>query len=161
MRMAQADRVTAIVLAVLGLAMLAGGWTMDRLEIRRIHPASIPGLVPMILGALLTLCAGLLWRSARSAEGHGAEPFLSGGSWSRLIATGGICTFYALILIGWLPFFWATALFVAGFGLLFAWPRDAGLRSAGLAIARSAGFGLVVALATALLFEQVFLVRLP
>ena len=42
MRMAQADRIAAVVFLALGLAMLAGGWTMDRLEARRIHPASIP-----------------------------------------------------------------------------------------------------------------------
>ncbi|CAN0603617.1 unnamed protein product, partial [Ectocarpus sp. 12 AP-2014] len=43
-----ADRLTAVVLCLLGLAMTWGGFEMDRLEIRRIHPASIPGLVPMI-----------------------------------------------------------------------------------------------------------------
>ena len=48
MKMAMADRLTAIVLLVIGLALLVGGWTMDRLEVRQIHPASIPGLVPMI-----------------------------------------------------------------------------------------------------------------
>ena len=59
MQMAKADRVTAIVFLALGLAMLVGGWQMDRLEIRQIHPASIPGLLPMILGGLLALCRGL------------------------------------------------------------------------------------------------------
>ena len=37
-----ADRLTAIVLFGLGLAMAWGGFEMDRLEIRRIHPSSIP-----------------------------------------------------------------------------------------------------------------------
>jgi hypothetical protein len=48
---ATADRLTSLVLFSLGVAMLIGGYTMDRLEIRHIHPASIPGLVPMILGS--------------------------------------------------------------------------------------------------------------
>ena len=54
---ARADQVTALVFFVLGVAMAIGGYTMDRLEVRQIHPASIPGLVPMILGGLLALCA--------------------------------------------------------------------------------------------------------
>ena len=72
---ARADRVAAMVLFAIGMASLYGGWAMDRLEVRRIHPASIPGLVPMILGLLLAVCAGLLWLSARrerpAAEGGG------------------------------------------------------------------------------------------
>ena len=47
MTMAMADRLTAGLLFLLGLALLVGGYTMDRLEIRQIHPASIPGLVPI------------------------------------------------------------------------------------------------------------------
>ncbi|MBD3625750.1 MAG: hypothetical protein HUJ24_10345, partial [Rhodobacteraceae bacterium] len=39
-----ADRVTAAVLFALGAGMSYGGYVMDRLEIRQIHPASIPGL---------------------------------------------------------------------------------------------------------------------
>lgn len=161
MRMAQADRVCAVVLASLGLGMLAGGWTMDRLEIRNIHPASIPGLVPIILGALMTLCAVLLFRSAGREGRHGEEPFLTGGSWPRLLATAAICTIYALVLVGWLPFFWSTAIFVTAFGALFSWPSDADGRAAAITIVRSAVFGILVAFCTALLFERVFLVRLP
>ena len=52
---ARADLITAIVLLALGLAVFYFSWTMDRLEVRRISPATIPGLVPMILGAALAL----------------------------------------------------------------------------------------------------------
>ena len=55
-----ADRLTAVAFFALGAAMAWGGFVMDRLEIRHIHPASIPGLVPMVLGGALMICAVLL-----------------------------------------------------------------------------------------------------
>ena len=61
----RADQVAAVVFFLLGMAMLVGGYTMDRLEIRQIHPASIPGLVPMILGAVMMFCASFLYANAR------------------------------------------------------------------------------------------------
>ncbi|MFN4211974.1 MAG: hypothetical protein ACK4G5_15505, partial [Devosia sp.] len=57
---ARADLITAVVLIALGLLVTYLSWTMPRLEARRIHPATIPGLVPIMLGVLLTLCGGLL-----------------------------------------------------------------------------------------------------
>ena len=54
--MAKADLLTGVVLLALGLAMLYGGFAMDRLTIRQIHPASIPGLVPVGLGLALAVC---------------------------------------------------------------------------------------------------------
>lgn len=161
MRMAQADRLTAFVLFVLGIAMLTGGWTMDRLEIRKIHPASIPGLVPIILGILLAICAILLWRESRSKNDHTDAPFLADGSWTRLGLTTGLCIVYALVLVGWLPFFWATALFVTAFAAVFAWPVNGDMQKRIRSLVMVSVFGLAMALSTSLLFEKLFLVRLP
>lgn len=161
MRMAQADRIAAVVFLVLGLAMLAGGWTMDRLELRRIHPASIPGLVPMILGGLLSLCAVLLWATASRDATRAAEPFLADGSWTRLALTAGTCVAYALVLVGWLPFLWSTFLFVTVFALLFSWPDGPDLRARAKAGLSAVVLGLGIAFGTATLFAEVFLVRLP
>ena len=159
MLMSTADRATAIVLAALGLAMAVGGYRMDRLEIRQIHPASIPGLVPMILGVLMVLCAALLWRAA--AQGEAEDAAFVGGSWTRLGTTAAICLTYALVLVGWLPFFWATAIFVAGFAAVFAWPEDGGRSRRIRSLAFAAVLGIGIAAATSVLFAEVFLVRLP
>lgn len=161
MRMAQADRLTAIALLMLGLAMLAGGWGMDRLEVRRIHPASIPGLVPMILGLLLAVCAGLLWRAAGSGDARGDAPVLTGGSWSRLGLTALTCVIYALGLVGWLSYFWATAIFTTAFALIFSYPVNGTPRARTVAVGGAMALGLGVAFGSALLFEKLFLVRLP
>lgn len=161
MHMALADRLTAILLFMLGLALLAGGYTMDRLEIRQIHPASIPGLVPMILGVLLSLCAALLFRSSFRAQERNGERMLSGGSWARLAITAGICTVYALGLVGRLPYFWATFIFTTCFALIFSFPLDGARRAQIISVVGALALGFGVALGSSLLFEKLFLVRLP
>lgn len=161
MRMAQADRVTSYVFFLLGIAMLVGGWTMDRLEVRQIHPASIPGLVPIILGGLLALCAVLLWVQSHKDVAGADAPFLQNGSWARLGITAMLCGIYALVLVGWLPFFWATALFVAAFTGVFSWSMDGQASDHLKTLLAVVAFGLLMSLGTSQLFEKVFLVRLP
>lgn len=161
MTMALADRLTAGLLFMLGLALLAGGYTMDRLEIRQIHPASIPGLVPMILGVLLALCAALLARSSFKADPRNEALVLSGGSWARLGITAAICTIYALGLVGWLSYFWATFLFAASFALIFSFPTDGDRRAQAVSVLAALVLGGAVALGSSLLFRELFLVRLP
>ncbi|RNF33307.1 tripartite tricarboxylate transporter TctB family protein [Paracoccus methylarcula] len=158
LRMTTADRMTAVVLFVLGVAMAAGGWTMDRLEIRQIHPASIPGLVPIILGILLAVCAIFLWRSTLQTTEAENEQVMADGSWLRLVLTGGICVLYALVLVGALPFIWATAAFVFGFTLIFSWPDR---KNKLVAVAVSLLFGIGISYGISALFEHAFLVRLP
>ena len=96
----RADVVTAIVLLALGLAMLMGGLGMDRLEIRQIHPLSIPGLVPIALGAALAISAVILLigavRDGALKARAGAE--MPEGLW-RLGAAVGLCFAYPLLLI--------------------------------------------------------------
>jgi hypothetical protein len=151
-----ADRVAAVLLAALGAAMLVGGYTMGRLEMRQIHPASIPGLVPMLLGGAMVICAVLLFISAPAAPREpAAEP---GAASNRNLAIAmGLCCTYALALVGRVPFPLATALFVAAFVAVFRPRRTRG--PAGYALA--AGYGIVAAVAISALFRYGFLVRLP
>ena len=156
---ATADRITSIVLFALGAAMLAGGFTMDRLEIRQIHPASIPGLVPMILGAALMLCAVLLFGSA--ARGEAGEGAAERVSWTDLLVATGFSVGYALLLVGRLPFALATALYIGSFVVWFSWPSDRS-RAARLKVVGGAMvFAVVAAVGISALFRFGFLVRLP
>ncbi len=161
---AAADRLTSVVLFAVGTAMLIGGYTMDRLEIRQIHPASIPGLVPMVLGGSLMLCAALLFTSAERRV-RAAAPEASAGdggvSWSNLLATAVLSTVFALLLVGRLPFAVSSALYITVFIAYFSWPRGAGgkqkLKVAALAVMS----GVVASASISLLFRYGFLVRLP
>ena len=154
---ARADRIAAVVLFVLGIAMLYGGYAMDRLEIRQIHPASIPGLVPMLLGAVLAICAAMLFAGAREAD----EPAPENVSWANAGIALGLCLVYAVVLVGRVPFFPATAAFVAVFAGVFRW-RDARETASPARVAvLSAVFGIAVSAAVSALFRYGFLVRLP
>ncbi len=156
---ATADRISAVVFFALGAAMLVGGYTMDRLEIRQIHPASIPGLVPMILGAALMICAVLLFLGARRSPGEVA-PAATGSI--RAMATAALLSvLYAVGLVGRVPFEVATALYVTVFMAVFSWPAGTGVMGKAKAVAIAAGFGVVVSFAVSTLFRVGFLVRLP
>ena len=170
---ARADKIMAFVLFALGLAMLIGGYTMDRLEIRDIHPASIPGLLPMILGATMMVCAVLLFVSARNggapADTSQARPVASAvgrsaSEWHSLralVAAAGYCIVYALVLVGNMPFVVATAIFIAAFTIHFTFDPEKSWRDRAIVAAIAVGFAIVCAAAVSALFRYAFLVRLP
>ncbi|QDL94634.1 hypothetical protein FDP22_22445 (plasmid) [Paroceanicella profunda] len=157
----RADRLTAAVLLALGLAFLAGGAMMDRLEIRHIHPASIPGLVPMFLGAILALCAVLLLLGARGPASETDAQNALDVSTPNLWITLGLTLVYALGLVGRVPFTPATAVFIACFVAVFTWPAERDGRERLMTLGRSAVYGLALALVVSTLFRDGFLVRLP
>ena len=157
---ARADRVTAVVFFALGAAMAWGGYTMDRLEIRQIHPASIPGLVPMILGGALMVCAALLFRGAGDEAAPAEEEAGPEGSWSHLLTAAGWSVFYALGLVGRMPFAVATAIYLAGFVGWFLWRDVRPERPARTALGVVA-FAVLTAVSVSALFRYGFLVRLP
>jgi putative tricarboxylic transport membrane protein len=68
-----------------------------------------------------------------------------------------LCLLYAPGLLGRLPFMWATGLFVFAFVAAFSFERARPIRS----LMGAAAMALGVAVGVDLLFEQVFLVRLP
>lgn len=159
-----ADRVTAAILFALGAGMSYGGYVMDRLEIRQIHPASIPGLVPIILGLVLMLCAVLLANGTRrSTPQEASAPAATtedGQSFSNFAFTALWCGVYALGMVGRMPFWAATAIFIFGFSGWFLIPAVQGssrLRHAVLLVL----FAGIMAVSISALFRYGFLVRLP
>jgi len=162
---ARADLLTAIVLVALGLVIFYFSWTMPRLENRHVHPATIPGLVPMLLGAALSLCGGLLlWRSARiEAPGgwHGLAALFGTTQALRVMVILGLALVHTLVLVGWLPFWAAAMLFIFAFIMVFeTWLSEAPVNPLSsllwaIAIAVTGGGGIYY------VFERIFLVRLP
>lgn len=158
--MARADLWTGAVLLALATAVIWGAWSMDRLEVRRIHPLSAPGLVPGILGLALGACAVVLIAGAgRRAVGNPLAGADRAALW-RLALCLALTLAYPLVLVGALPFWLATSLFVAAFVAAFEWaprPPAAHARALGLALLMGAVAGPVVAY----VFQELFLVRLP
>jgi len=152
-----ADKVTAAVLFLLGAGMSWGGFTMDRLEMRDIHPGSIPGLVPIILGLALMGCAVLLFAGTRDKSREVAE---TGESWQDFAIAAAGSVVYAVAMVGNVPFVVATTIYIAAFVWWFTRPATdeaGGLRRVVIAV----GFGAVVSVAISVLFRYGFLVRLP
>lgn len=162
---ARADLITALVFVGLGIAIAYMSWTMDRLEVRRIQPATIPGLVPFFLGVFLTLCGGLLaWRSYRlSRPGSGASLLGLLVSWAavRVYIVAVLAFVYTLGLVGRMPFWLASCLFIFSFIMLF----ETVFADEKQPLLRSLFWAVVVALVGGLgiffVFERIFLVRLP
>jgi len=155
---ARADQVTAVVFFVLGVAMAVGGYTMDRLEIRQIHPASIPGLVPMALGVLLALCAIGLYLGARKKVD---APPTDGDSMSNLWFAAFYTIAYALGLVGRMPFELATGIFITVFVMHFTYGRLAEGRHPAIWIGSALLYAVICSVAVSALFRYAFLVRLP
>lgn len=162
---ARADLLTAVVLVILGLAIFYYAYTMPRLEARRIHPATIPGLVPMALSAILVLLGGLLGVKAWKGQGD--------GSWAdffavfrtleaaRAVAALAMVLIFALGLVGWLPFWAASMLFLFAFIVTM----EAVLTSEQVNLPKTLIWASVTAIVAGAgiyyLFAELFLVRLP
>ena len=72
----RSDFLSALGWMALGIAILIGSVTMDRLENQDINPYTIPGLLPGLLGIAMTILGALLglrsWRPHLLAAGNRA-----------------------------------------------------------------------------------------
>ena len=168
-QMSRADLIAGVLFFVLAVATVYGSWTMDRLEVRQIFPLSAPGLLPGLLGLALALTSALLILkslkkedAANSSAAPPPEPRTEEDRRApvRLALALALCFGYALGLVGLLPFWLATATFVAAFILVFEWTDADSPRRLSTA-AWAVGIGLVTGLSTAYAFSEIFLVRLP
>ena len=163
--MIKADLLASLFFIVLSATTIYGAWTMDRLANRRINPMTAPGLVPGLLGAALLICGIVLaLRSLRTPAATGWSA-LGANVISSAAQRAGVVLVLALVytlgLIGLVPFWLATGLFVFAFILVFeAWlaePRRSLLRSLPWAL----GLAVATAAIVTIVFERAFLVRLP
>jgi len=146
--------------AAFGLLIVVESLRMDRFTSMGATLYTMPGLVPGILGSLLVLLGAWLgvrgyrrWRLHRGMVDAAARPLLN-----RRIVTMLVTTLaYSVGLIGRVPFMLATALFVSVFVYLFTPAEATPTRRAVVALLA----GSITALVVVLVFERVFLVRLP
>jgi Tripartite tricarboxylate transporter TctB family len=165
--MVRADLVTGLVLVALGGAVVVESLRMPRFEHLNINPYTVPGLVPGALGAvILVLGAALFVRAARAGGGRaggraGPAAWLTDPGVRRLLLAVGLCVGYAAGLVGRLPFWLATFLFVTGFVALFEWPLATTRSERARRIAFALVFGALISAVVTLVFQKIFLVRLP
>jgi hypothetical protein len=164
----RSDFLSAIGWMGLGIAILIGSLTMDRLENQDINPYTIPGLLPGLLGIAMTILGALLaarsWRSGLLApivRGSASTPHADR---KRLVLVLGLCLAFGVILVGHgLPFWLAAAIFVsvAILSLQSRQRQSAGQKLSLRMIAGAMAIGLGAGLAITLVFQELFLVRLP
>jgi len=161
---ARADAVSGAIWLAIGAAIVAGSWNMDRLEKQGVQWFAAPGLVPGILGlfivsaALLIVGRSLARLSRGEAGTHAPEP----GYLRRTALTLALCLAFAVGLVGHgLPFGVAAAiyLFVHIFLLQLPERRARGEIARGVLVA--GGVAVAAAIAVTLVFQDLFLVRLP
>jgi putative tricarboxylic transport membrane protein len=156
----RADLLAAILLFTFGVAVVALALRMPTFAEQSGTGLTAPGIVPGFHGVVLALLAMMLGVRAlrRGAARAGRAPSMAADAGALLLAAG-LGTLYAAGLVGRLPFWLATALFVFAFTAAFEWgngPRGR-LRRLIEAAAIALGTGIVVTL----VFEKLFLVRLP
>jgi putative tricarboxylic transport membrane protein len=163
-RMARVDLIASAIFIALGVAVAYLSWTMPRLEARGVHPLTVPGLVPGMLGLLLAICGLIvLVRALRSARTPWRTFFagLAGNESLRASVVGLLVLVYTLGLVDRLPFWAATALFVLAFILIFETYMTDAPKPLLKSLPWAAGISVVTALAVTVVFERAFLVRLP
>jgi hypothetical protein len=201
----RADLVSGGIWMVVGIAVAIGSWTMDRLEKQGVPAFAAPGLVPGMLGVLITVAGlaivlrslqrGAMAGSAAAGPGPSTSSGRTGGTagqteveagraeveasqteveagqteveagrsdtWRRAGLTLVLCLGFAAGLVGRVPFWIAATVYLFLHIFLLQLPER---RAAGQ-VARGAVFAAAVAIVAgvtiALLFQHVFLVRLP
>ncbi|MCW5772217.1 MAG: tripartite tricarboxylate transporter TctB family protein [Rhodospirillaceae bacterium] len=160
------DLWTAAVFFVAGIAIVYGAWLMPTYRAQSDQPYTAPGIVPALYGIVIAFLA--IWLALRSI-GRGAlrpqprKPRVKreGYSNARLALAAVLCLAFAAGMVGHLPFWMAAAIFVFLFILLFEWrpglPARERIRPIATALIVAIGTGFFVVL----VFQRVFLVRLP
>ncbi len=166
--MAKADLITGIVLILLNLYVVIESWRMPRLEHLKIHPLSVPGIVPAFIGTILILFGLIL--VIRSLHRGGHHIHLSRDSFrqvmsqpgnQRLLLTALLTIGYAVFLIGTFPYWLATGLFILLFILLFEWNRELTPAQRRKGVITALLIAVLSSMAITFIFERLFLVALP
>ncbi len=166
--MPRADFVVGILLLVFGIAITWNSLAMPRYEDQGGSFLDSPGIVPAILGVLITLFAAVLL--ARSIVRKGYRLGINGATLVgvlrdvttvRMIVVIALGVFYGLILLRWLHFIASTAIFIFAFVMIFEYelkkPFAAQWKVPVFALVLSAA----VTAATYYAFQYLFLVNLP
>lgn len=164
----RSDLKDAVGWIVFGLVVLVGSITMDRLENQHINPVTVPGLLPGLLGIAMILLGTVLglrsWRRGAFAQPARAATAEEREQRKRVWIAIALCAGYGVVLVGHgIPFWAASTLYVTASILVFnRISRDPQERHLGPgAWVRAVVIGVAASAFTWLVFDKLFLVRLP
>ena len=158
----RSDVVSGGVWVVLGSAIAVGSWRMDRLESQGVPWFTAPGLLPGIVGTGIVLLALLIVVRAVRAGAQPASVRDEPGRARRAAISLVLCLGFAAGLVGHgTPFIVAAALYLFAHIFILQLPerRAAGQVARGVVVALA--IAITAAGAISLVFQEIFLVRLP
>lgn len=153
---------------LLGGATLVASLRMDRLEAQNINPVTVPGLLPGLLGLVMFALGVILglrsWRRGMLAQRDEPPTQHQREERRRIWVVMALCLGYAVVLVGHgLPFWLASSIYVTGSILvlqrLHPDPQQRSLTPR--AWAKAVAIGVLSSVITHLVFQELFLVRLP
>ncbi len=166
--MPKADFLMSIVLIVFGITVLVISIGMPRFEEMDINPYSAPGVVPGFLGAIIAVLGFVLLIRSIIRKGYQLDitgrtlkDWIRDDSTRRLLFTLGLCIFYALVLIGFLPYALGTILFIFAFVVVFEYRRGVPPAKQKRMFLFAALTGIIAGMSIWIVFRYGFLVSLP
>ena len=164
----RSDFIFAIGWTGLGIAILIGSVMMDRLEKQNINPYTIPGLLPGLLGIAIIILGILLavrsWRTGVLASATSSGASNNRAEHQRLLLVLGLCLTFGVVLVGHgLPFWLASAIFVTVsiLSLQYQGRKSTGQKLNAGSFIKAAVIGVGTGIVTSIVFQEIFLVRLP
>jgi hypothetical protein len=154
---------------IFGMAILIGSVLMDRLEAQNINPYTIPGLLPGLLGIVMTVLGFLVFirkwtRFKGIQDSMPSLPYDKRTALKRMLLVLAICIVFCIGLLGkGLPYWLSGGIFVTVCILALdnTTKNPKKSRFTPKKIFMAAAIGFVAALVITLVFEQIFMVRLP
>jgi hypothetical protein len=152
----RSDAAQGLFWIALGGAIFYASWTMDRLASLGVKPFSAPGLLPGILGIFIALLGlAMLLRGRRQSSAEAIE-------WRRLLLPIALCLGFAAGMVGrGIPFWLAAWIFIA----VMIWTLQYRERKARGELGRLGMVAIVIggfaSTAISLVFQELFLIRLP
>ena len=172
-RVLTADRIGGLIWIVFGAAVIYGSWVMDRLETLGIPPSTAPGVVPGLLGAFI-IVFGLVLVLRRDAVSTPAFEQAEGGALiepapaasdfnaTRAALSAFLCLAYGGGLLGsGIPYWLLTTAFLFLHIVLLDETSDVPARFNLRRATTAAILAPAFATAVTLVFQYIFLVRLP
>ncbi|HEX7388046.1 MAG TPA: tripartite tricarboxylate transporter TctB family protein [Castellaniella sp.] len=154
---------------ILGAAILIASLKMSRLTDQHINPYTVPGLVPGLLGIGMMIVGAILGLRSWERHRHQPEsPHIRSDKdrlrSKRVLLAVILCCGYSLVLIGHgLPFWLASFIYVTA--SIFAFDRistnPAKRKLTFRSLFKTVVIGIGASSAIWLIFEKIFLVRLP
>jgi len=181
--MHRADLIIGLLFTAFGVYVVNTSLAMPRFANIGANPVTAPGLVPGLLGVIIGLLGLGMALRALIALRRGAEtvamgeevfgvktiiegepafaPEASNAGSLRLLAMLSLALLFGLLMIGRLPFWLATFLFVFATTAVLEYLRFGPSPAFARALLFAVGIGAAVAWAIPYVFQEIFLVRLP